>query len=722
MPTVPQIPLPKKQQVEPGQETASNISEMKGSFRAAAAESSNRIMKRTFASLFSAIRFKEKQENNDAETRKSYRNVSDALESTNDSVDESVDILQEINFIQFRSLGLLRDIVIGIKKQNSTSMLGEMPKTLVNLLKIAGLAGVLLVGGAGIAIAKALLEDDKNTENLKEDSVSKNIQEKEPLSQDALSPKQDKPQADGKQEKGDNDESPELTKLAKDFEDYVIGGEKENKLTDSAEKTEPSEQLKSGDLSVNLNKISNNSSTGSTSNYSNISRTDIDEKNYNFVGFASPVGKQDISQTITGAQQDGAADLRENNKLDNTNKLTRSLVFTADSITFSADEIEFIQKKIENVKSEEIKKISEGGEEDYHARPGGGGEASSSGVDAMGNPTGMGTTPGGKEGPAGSNPGNSSTPFNGQLNPELGQVKTQSGLTTQVAKDMVPKFQGFITDLEATGYKIRELGGYANRRNVNDPSKWSAHAYGAAIDINPSSNPNQTRQTDMPRDKVQNLIQKHGLGWGLNWNSVGDPMHFSAMPNEGGTGSPTNTMTPEQPVNGGTPSDVTGGSGGGTTGGSGGSGGTSESGGTSGGGNAPDASSVSREPATPGSGISQASSSSPSTPSSSSSAPTPTPEPSTPPPAIPTPAPISTGQNINTMSQSSSPLRPRPTMDQILNQIQTNQNSQNIDINQTNSQSIDANNPGNVEPPDASSRIMELFGDYSSFRNAGSLG
>lgn len=74
------------------------------------------------------------------------------------------------------------------------------------------------------------------------------------------------------------------------------------------------------------------------------------------------------------------------------------------------------------------------------------------------------------------------------------------------------------------------------------------------------------------------------------------------------------------------------------------------------------------------------------------------------------------------MSQASSPLRPRPTMDQILNQIQTNQNNQNININQTNSQTIDATNTGNVEPPDASSRIIELFGDYSSLGNAGSLG
>ena len=251
----------------------------------------------------------------------------------------------------------------------------------------------------------------------------------------------------------------------------------------------------------------------------------------------TPISKQNISLTAPAVPQNATADLQAKNNVDANTKLTRSLVFSSDSITFSADEIEFIQKRLENIKSEEIEKLNELDAEDDHVK-----SKKQTGEERDGISGGPGgTTP---TGPPGKNPGNGATPFNGQLNPELGEIKTQSGLTTQVAKDMVPKFQGFVTDLESTGYRIRELGGYANRRNVNDPSKWSAHAYGAAIDINASSNPNQSRQTDMPTDKVQSLIQKHGLGWGLNWQSVGDPMHFSAMPNEGGTGSATSTMTP----------------------------------------------------------------------------------------------------------------------------------------------------------------------------------
>lgn len=38
----------------------------------------------------------------------------------------------------------------------------------------------------------------------------------------------------------------------------------------------------------------------------------------------------------------------------------------------------------------------------------------------------------------------------------------------------------------------------------------------------------------MPVEFVKKLADKYGLGWGLNWKSVGDPMHFSAGEREGG--------------------------------------------------------------------------------------------------------------------------------------------------------------------------------------------
>ena len=117
---------------------------------------------------------------------------------------------------------------------------------------------------------------------------------------------------------------------------------------------------------------------------------------------------------------------------------------------------------------------------------------------------------------------------------DLTEIKTSSGKTTQVAKQYASQFQGFINDLEKLGYKINVIGGYANRMNVNDPTQLSKHAYGAAIDINPEQNPNKSTTTDLPKETAT-LAAKWGLGWGMNWTSVKDPMHFSADPSEGGS-------------------------------------------------------------------------------------------------------------------------------------------------------------------------------------------
>lgn len=119
-------------------------------------------------------------------------------------------------------------------------------------------------------------------------------------------------------------------------------------------------------------------------------------------------------------------------------------------------------------------------------------------------------------------------------NPKLAQVTTASGKKANVAKEYADKFQGFIKDLEGTGYKINDIGGYSFRKNVNNPSKMSMHSYGAAIDINPANNPNGTTKTDLPPE-TNEIAKKWGLGWGMNWKSVKDPMHFSAASQEGGS-------------------------------------------------------------------------------------------------------------------------------------------------------------------------------------------
>ena len=113
----------------------------------------------------------------------------------------------------------------------------------------------------------------------------------------------------------------------------------------------------------------------------------------------------------------------------------------------------------------------------------------------------------------------------------LAKITTESGKSAWVAEEHAAKFQGFINDLEATGYKINDLGGYNYRPNVNDPKYLSFHGLGAAIDINPTQNPNGTNKTDMPKETAD-LARKHGLGWGMSFQ---DPMHFSAAKSEGGS-------------------------------------------------------------------------------------------------------------------------------------------------------------------------------------------
>lgn len=118
--------------------------------------------------------------------------------------------------------------------------------------------------------------------------------------------------------------------------------------------------------------------------------------------------------------------------------------------------------------------------------------------------------------------------------PELSTISIQ-GRTAQVAKQYAPAFQSLLTALDQTGYKVYSLGGYADRDVRGQPGKKSLHALGAAIDINPTSNPMGSQLiTDMPAD-IGQIAANLGLGWGGNWTSKKDAMHFSAAASEGGT-------------------------------------------------------------------------------------------------------------------------------------------------------------------------------------------
>jgi len=114
-------------------------------------------------------------------------------------------------------------------------------------------------------------------------------------------------------------------------------------------------------------------------------------------------------------------------------------------------------------------------------------------------------------------------------------LTTKSGKSFEVAKALAPRFQGFVNDLESTGYKIRAIGGYRpdEQKNADGKGPMFSHPYGAAIDINPDTNgPFGTYNTDLPGN-VEALGKKYGLGWGKKFK---DAMHFSAMKREYGAG------------------------------------------------------------------------------------------------------------------------------------------------------------------------------------------
>ncbi len=87
-------------------------------------------------------------------------------------------------------------------------------------------------------------------------------------------------------------------------------------------------------------------------------------------------------------------------------------------------------------------------------------------------------------------------------------------------------------------YRVTSIGGYACR-NVAGTNRRSNHAYGLAIDINPAQNPHtfpgdsNYGQTNMP-PAFRQIFLNEGWGWGGNWNSSKDTMHFSKATGEGG--------------------------------------------------------------------------------------------------------------------------------------------------------------------------------------------
>lgn len=104
------------------------------------------------------------------------------------------------------------------------------------------------------------------------------------------------------------------------------------------------------------------------------------------------------------------------------------------------------------------------------------------------------------------------------------------GHSVTVHECAAPSLQRINNRWESAGgndlYQVNVAGGYSCRATVSG-SRCSNHAYGLAVDFNPEQNPyGQERITDMP-DEFVNLFRDEGWGWGGDWTSVSDAMHFS---------------------------------------------------------------------------------------------------------------------------------------------------------------------------------------------------
>lgn len=116
-------------------------------------------------------------------------------------------------------------------------------------------------------------------------------------------------------------------------------------------------------------------------------------------------------------------------------------------------------------------------------------------------------------------------------NANLATVTTSSGFKQQVHKEAAAAMQGFLNELESTGYRINQFGGF-NPRPKKDtrgnfiPGTISEHSYGYAIDINWDKNPYLEKLvTDFP-DQIGMMAAKYGLSWGGDWRGKKDAMHF----------------------------------------------------------------------------------------------------------------------------------------------------------------------------------------------------
>lgn len=109
-------------------------------------------------------------------------------------------------------------------------------------------------------------------------------------------------------------------------------------------------------------------------------------------------------------------------------------------------------------------------------------------------------------------------------------ITTKKGTKVEVAKSRAANFEGFLNELEATGYDIKTITGLSNRHGSKNLPH-STHNMGIAIDINPNQNRQASREggprmTDMNPSLVRSLAKKYDLEWGGDYGRP-DAMHFT---------------------------------------------------------------------------------------------------------------------------------------------------------------------------------------------------
>lgn len=134
----------------------------------------------------------------------------------------------------------------------------------------------------------------------------------------------------------------------------------------------------------------------------------------------------------------------------------------------------------------------------------------------------------------------------------------RSSRTVRVHELALPAFELVNQNLAAeyakgNYYPVSVAYGHAFRAVTGDSHRFSFHAFGTAVDVNPSQNPYNNDDppvlvTNMPAWYVKAWTDA-GFCWGGDWESIKDAMHFSWMGPAATPGYPA-TPAPQSPTTG----------------------------------------------------------------------------------------------------------------------------------------------------------------------------